>query len=136
LQAFNGSYDRFPARDDFRLVDIMTAAEALLAAGSLSELTFKLSFRVTGVLGPAGPERARILAQSTPLGSFAPGGTMRKKTALPAAPGPSVQPPTISTSATTIQPKRQLADAARLINDTITARSGGLFSRQAFPVAM
>lgn len=40
-------------------MDIITAAEALLATGT-TELTFKLSFRVAGLLGRTTEERLRI----------------------------------------------------------------------------
>jgi hypothetical protein len=60
LRSFNSTYDRFPSDYDSQLVDTVTAAEAMLAAGALTELTFKLSFRVAGLLGRTSEERLQI----------------------------------------------------------------------------
>jgi hypothetical protein len=58
LQFFLSSYDRFPTRADAQLVDTMTAAEALLGSGT--EITFKLAFRVAGLLGRTDAERVQV----------------------------------------------------------------------------
>jgi hypothetical protein len=59
LRSFDSTYDRFPRRSDSQLVDTITAAEALLGTGT-SELTFKLAFRVAGLLGRTAEERLQI----------------------------------------------------------------------------
>ena len=61
LRSFISSYDRFPARQDSQLVDIVTAAEALLGSGT--EITFKLAFRVAGMLGRTAEERLQVIRQ-------------------------------------------------------------------------
>jgi hypothetical protein len=58
LRSFISSYDRFPARQDSQLVDVITAAEALLGSGT--EITFKLAFRVAGMLGRTAEERLQV----------------------------------------------------------------------------
>jgi hypothetical protein len=58
LRSFVSSYDRFPASQDSQLVDIITAAEALL--GTESEITFRLAFRVAGMLGRTAAERVQV----------------------------------------------------------------------------
>ena len=58
LQFFLSSYDRFPARPDSQLVDTITAAEALLGSGIAN--TFKLAFRVAGMLGRTDAERVHV----------------------------------------------------------------------------
>src|SRR5205823_2605732 len=58
LRSFISSYDRFPASQDSQLVDVITAAEALL--GTESEITFRLAFRVAGMLGRTGAERVQV----------------------------------------------------------------------------
>jgi hypothetical protein len=58
LQFFLSSYDRFPARGDSQLVDIITAAEAVLGSGIAN--TFKLAFRVAGMLGRTDAERVQV----------------------------------------------------------------------------
>lgn len=58
LRSFISSYDRFPARRDSQLVDVVTAAEALL--GTESEITFRLAFRGAGMLGRTTGERLQV----------------------------------------------------------------------------
>jgi len=58
LQFFLSSYDRFPARPDSQLVDTITAVEALLGSGIAN--TFKLAFRVAGMLGRTDAERVQV----------------------------------------------------------------------------
>jgi len=58
VQSFSSSYDRFPANRDSQLVDTITAAEAVLGSGT--EITFKLAFRVAGMLGRTTPERVQV----------------------------------------------------------------------------
>jgi len=58
LQFFLSSYDRFPARPDSQLVDTITAAEAVLGSGIAN--TFKLAFRVAGMLGRTNAERVQV----------------------------------------------------------------------------
>jgi hypothetical protein len=58
LRSFASSYDRFPANQDSQLVDIITAAEALL--GTDTEITFRLAFRVAGMLGRTTTERVQV----------------------------------------------------------------------------
>lgn len=59
LRSFSDIYERRNLfRDDTRLVDAITAAEALL--GTRAELTFRLAFRVAAILGNDDDERVRI----------------------------------------------------------------------------
>jgi len=58
LQFFLSSYDRFPTRPDSQLVDTITAAEAVLGSGVAN--TFKLAFRVAGMLGRTNAERVQV----------------------------------------------------------------------------
>jgi hypothetical protein len=58
LRSFISSYDRFPAGQDTQLVDVITAAEAIL--GTESEITFRLAFRVAGMLGRTTAERVQV----------------------------------------------------------------------------
>jgi hypothetical protein len=58
LRSFTSSYDRFPANRESQLVDTITAAEAVLGSGT--EITFKLAFRVAGMLGRTTPERVQV----------------------------------------------------------------------------
>ncbi|MGH3830716.1 MAG: hypothetical protein ACRDRS_09745 [Pseudonocardiaceae bacterium] len=55
LQFFESSYDRVPARDDIKVVDLITAAEALLV--STQDSTFRLAFRLARLLGRDDGER-------------------------------------------------------------------------------
>ena len=59
IRSFNSTYDRFPLHNDSQLLDTITAMEALLGTG-LTELTFKLSYRVAGLLGRSAEERLQI----------------------------------------------------------------------------
>jgi hypothetical protein len=56
LRSFNSSYDRIPAQNDTKLVDLITTAESLL--GASMEISFRLSFYVAGIL--AGTDRERV----------------------------------------------------------------------------
>jgi hypothetical protein len=58
LRAFSDIYERYWFRNDTRLVDAITAAEALL--GTEVELTFRLAFRVAEILGNDDDERVGI----------------------------------------------------------------------------
>lgn len=59
LRAFMSTYDRFPTAMDTKLVDSITALEAVL--GSESESTFKLSFRVASLFASTDEERVATL---------------------------------------------------------------------------
>jgi hypothetical protein len=59
LRSFMATYDRPPAGSDSRVLDAITALEAVLASGE-GEITFKLSFRVAGILAADDAERVRI----------------------------------------------------------------------------
>lgn len=62
LRSFSDIYDRQSLwRDDTRLVDAITAVEALL--GTTNEVTFRLAFRVAMILGSDDDERIRIFDQ-------------------------------------------------------------------------
>jgi hypothetical protein len=61
LQSFSDMYERHSFRPDTRLVDTITAAEALLGTGS--ELRFRLSFRVAAILGNNHDDRGEIFRQ-------------------------------------------------------------------------
>jgi hypothetical protein len=58
LQFFLSTYDRFPSRPDSQLVDTITATEAVLGSGVAN--TFKLVFRVAGILGRTDAERVQV----------------------------------------------------------------------------
>jgi hypothetical protein len=58
LQFFLSSYDRFSTNQQSQLVDVITAAEALL--GTDTEISFRLAFRVAGLLGRTAAERVQI----------------------------------------------------------------------------
>ena len=59
LRSFSDIYERRSLfRDDTRLVDAVTAVEALL--GTRVEITFKLAFRVASILGNDDDDRVRI----------------------------------------------------------------------------
>jgi hypothetical protein len=57
LRSFNSSYDRIPAQNDMKLVDLITTAESLL--GASVEISFRLAFYVAGIL--AGTDRERVI---------------------------------------------------------------------------
>ncbi len=59
LRAFMSTYDRFPTAMDTKLVDAITALEAVL--GSEAEIAFKLSFRVASLLAATDEQRAVLL---------------------------------------------------------------------------
>ena len=61
LRAFMSSYDRTPSAPDIKLVDTVTALEAVL--GDKAELAFKLAFRVASLLAATDDERAALLKQ-------------------------------------------------------------------------
>lgn len=57
LQSFLLTYERVPGGADFQLVDTITAAEAVLSEGIN---TFKLAFRMAGLLGRSDAERVHV----------------------------------------------------------------------------
>jgi hypothetical protein len=57
LRSFASSYDRLPAQNDTKLVDLITATESLF--GINVELSFRLSFYTAGIV--AGTDRERVL---------------------------------------------------------------------------
>ena len=59
LRAFMSTFDRFPTAMDTKLVDAITALEAVL--GSETEIAFKLSFRVASLLAASDEQRAALL---------------------------------------------------------------------------
>jgi Apea-like HEPN len=59
LRAFMSTFDRFPTAMDTKLVDSITALEAVL--GSETEIAFKLSFRVASLLAATDEERSTLL---------------------------------------------------------------------------
>jgi len=59
LRAFMSTFDRSPAAMDTKLVDAITALEAVL--GTEAEIAFKLSFRVASLLAGSDGERATLL---------------------------------------------------------------------------
>ena len=59
LRAFMSTFDRFPTAMDTKLVDAITALEAVL--GSETEIAFKLSFRVASLLAATDEQRATLL---------------------------------------------------------------------------
>jgi len=59
LRSFMSSYDRIPSGADSRLVDAITALEAVL--GTESEISFKLAFRVASLLANSDEERSNLL---------------------------------------------------------------------------
>ena len=61
LRAFMSTFDRFPTAPDTKLVDSITALEAVLVDNA--ELSFKLAFRVASLLAATDNERAALLKQ-------------------------------------------------------------------------
>ena len=59
LRAFMSTFDRFPTAMDTKLVDAITALEAVL--GTDAEIAFKLSYRVASLLAASDAERATLL---------------------------------------------------------------------------
>ncbi|MBI4189804.1 MAG: hypothetical protein HY525_04620 [Betaproteobacteria bacterium] len=59
LRAFMSTFDRFPMAMDTKLVDAITALEAVL--GSDTEIAFKLSFRVASLLAATDEQRSTLL---------------------------------------------------------------------------
>jgi hypothetical protein len=59
LRAFMSTFDRFPTASDTKLVDAITALEAVL--GTEAEIAFKLSFRVASLLASTDEQRAALL---------------------------------------------------------------------------
>ena len=59
LRAFMATYDRWPSHPESQLLDAITALEAVL--GTEAELSFRLAFRVSGLLAATDDERARLL---------------------------------------------------------------------------
>ncbi len=58
LRSFASSYDRIPAENDTKLVDLITATESLLGTGV--EISFRLSFFIAGILARTDSERLTI----------------------------------------------------------------------------
>jgi hypothetical protein len=61
LRAFMSTFDRFPNAMDTKLVDAITALEAVL--GDRAEISFRLSFRVASLLATSDAERAALLTK-------------------------------------------------------------------------
>jgi hypothetical protein len=61
LRSFASSYDRLPAENDTKLVDLITATESLL--GTAVEISFRLSFYIAGILAGTDSERRTIFAE-------------------------------------------------------------------------
>jgi hypothetical protein len=59
LRSFMGTYDRWPPSPDSRLLDAITALEAILGSGS--EISFKLAFRVAALLAADDQKRSELL---------------------------------------------------------------------------
>ena len=59
LRAFMATYDRWPPGSDARLIDAITALEAVLGSGT--EIAFKLAFRVASLLAATDDERGDLL---------------------------------------------------------------------------
>lgn len=59
LRSFMATYDRYPTAIDTKLVDSITALEAIL--GTDSEISFKLSYRVASLLASDDDQRAILL---------------------------------------------------------------------------
>jgi hypothetical protein len=61
LRSYMATYDRWPPGADSRVLDAITAVEAVLDLGS--EIAFKLSFRMAGILGGDETDRAAIFRE-------------------------------------------------------------------------
>lgn len=61
LRSFASSYDRLPAQNDTKLVDLITATESLF--GTAVEISFRLSFYIAGILAGTDSERLTIFAE-------------------------------------------------------------------------
>jgi hypothetical protein len=61
LRSFMATYDRWPPASDSRLLDSITALEAVL--GSRTEIAFKLAFRVAGLVATNDDERASVFEE-------------------------------------------------------------------------
>jgi len=61
LRSFAATFDRYPTFQDSQLLDAIAALEALLGTGT--ELSFRLGFRVAGLIGTTDKERAKLLKQ-------------------------------------------------------------------------
>ena len=61
LRSFMATYDRWPPFSDSKLLDSVTALEAILGSGS--EIAFKLSFRVASLLASSDAERSALLGE-------------------------------------------------------------------------
>jgi Apea-like HEPN len=59
LRSFMATFDRYPTGRDAQLVDSITALEAVL--GTSTEISFRLAFRVAGLLADSDQERASLL---------------------------------------------------------------------------
>jgi hypothetical protein len=58
LRSFMATYDRWPPGNDSRLIDSVTALEAVL--GTEAEISFKLAFRVASLLAGSDAERSAV----------------------------------------------------------------------------
>jgi hypothetical protein len=58
IRAFMATYDSWPNRPDWQLLNCITALEALLETGS--EISFRLSFRIAGLLAANDNERTNL----------------------------------------------------------------------------
>jgi Apea-like HEPN len=61
LRSFMSSYDRLPPQNDTKLVDLITATEALLGTGA--EISFRLSFYIASILAGDDIERVEIFGE-------------------------------------------------------------------------
>jgi hypothetical protein len=59
LRAFMSTFDRLPTAMDTKLVDAITALEAVLGSGT--EISFKLSFRIASLLAATDEQRVTLL---------------------------------------------------------------------------
>lgn len=58
LRSFMATYDRWPIQADSQLIDSITAAEAVI--GTETEITFRLAFRMAGLLAANASEREEV----------------------------------------------------------------------------
>jgi hypothetical protein len=60
LRSFMSTYERWPSQPDSKLLDTVTAVEALLGSGT--EIAFKLGFRVAALLASSDKDRSALLS--------------------------------------------------------------------------
>jgi Apea-like HEPN len=81
LRSFMATYDRWPFAADSQVIDAVTALEAML--GTESEITFRLSLRVAGLLGATPSETEEIFGQMKRFydarSKLVHGGALRRK---------------------------------------------------------